>query len=333
MTLVGPMARSGVPYPLEALRPLGAIQNGEIDVLVAPTGSGKSTAIRSIIFSWLAAGFGVVLCGTEMSKENTERSLVAAHLGFDPGDVLDGTWEGWPNYAQVKISVDEELARLRAHEGVWNGLVVTKHDAMSVTAIQQIGEIARKLEAGTLDVALASTGGAVRLAARRVVIVLDHVDHLSGADTSYKESVAVFSAMLAHGKKHGTRWLCTSQVNRAAATPGDPLWRYRPVQEHTLANGDHKARMATRVFGVYRPLRHDATAEELKAAREGRADALTVVSQGVAMINIMKHRHKGKFNGKRLPLGYENGRLTEPPDTLVRALQAAAAGVRTSQWR
>lgn len=307
-----------VGYPFHGWYELaGTIQPGEVDFLAAASGQGKTTAVRSIIERLVSDNIGVIYGGFEVAPEAHRVGFAAMLAGIDPGDVLSGDWNTWEPaiLAHARGKVRAQLAAMKGPP--WDALHIVPHDHVTPRAVHDIGDLALTFEAEY---------------PRGVVCIVDHVDHLGAAGAkSYGASVEVTSAIHDHAKRHGTRWLVTTQVhNRTAGAGGDKFWRHRPIPVMALKNGQHKEEIATRIFGVYRPLKTGVTVDELKAVSEGRSEMRTVLADGVSCVDCMKHRHHGTKVGSRVLLGWEKGRLVDLPTPDALMVEAGKHGIRTN---
>lgn len=305
----------GIDYPLPPLaHAFHPFQRGEIDILAAFTGSGKSTAVRSFCFGWLANRVHVIYGGFEMGVEKSRLAFAATAVGIDPGPVLSGRWEQWSDYLHRRAEVEAELQEMADPYSPWGNLDFPSHPVVTPASIKAMGDLALERERG-------SPFGSI--------IIVDHMDHLDSRTPPYEASRGVCAAILNHATEYGTRWLCASQLNRSGNVGGDIFWRHRPVQEQMILHGSTKAQIATRVFGVYRPLDPSASPDALKAVREGRADMSTVVSKGLTAFNLVKHRWTGA-SGTRLLVGYDKGKLTDLPTPDAIAAAQRQHGINTS---
>lgn len=309
----------GVPYGFDAWDAVaGDIQPGEVDFLAAASGQGKTTAVRSLVERAVCRGVRVVLGGFEVSPEQQRMAFAAMLAGLNPGDVLSGEWAQWSPERYVSAVKEVEVMLTAMSRPPWDCLHLVAHGHVTAAAIHDIGNLAVSLESG---------------APFGVLCVVDHIDHLGPEGArNYYASVEVTSRLHAHAKKFGTRWLVTTQIhNRTAGAGGDRFHRHRDVQVAWIKNGQHKEEIATRIFGLYRPLRAGVTPAELKAVVDGGAEMRSVLAQGVSCVNCLKHRHHGERAGSRVLLGWERGRLTDLPMPDVIAIQASQHGIRTKR--
>lgn len=325
----------GVPYPWHDLDQLAApIQEGEVDMIAADSGMGKSTLVTSAIERWLDMGVQVVVNCSEIPAKIMRSHLAMLRLGIYPAPILSGEMkrgleeqvkrevenganihEAWERifapYNAIKRDVAAEIRQME-DAGLWENLHVVDADFADARALQHQGDLAKALEKPSAP----------------VMNVVDHIDHLPDGDL-LRESKKSLNTVKNHAKSNGTRWLLTSQLNRSGAVGGDLLWRHRPVQEPWISSGKHKTMICWRVFGAFRPLKPEVTSDELKAVREGRADVSTVVWDGVTCLNTIKHRHFGSRVGKRVLLSWEYGKVIDAIPSVRAALESKEHGIRT----
>jgi hypothetical protein len=145
------------------------------------------------------------------------------------------------------------------------------------------------------------------------LMVIDHIDHIggeSGGAASFEESVRACNAALYAAQEYGMRMLVATQLNNQGVR-ADPLAGYRPPQPHHVYLGPQKRMIASGMLGLYRPMRTDLTPDEIKAAREDRADVSKVLEPNTMGVIAMKNRKQGRHEGKRVSLGVEHGRVFE----------------------
>ena len=304
---------SGIHWPWQVLTDgLGPLQKGTVHVIAAPSGNGKSTLSVSLSLLWIEQGVTVVIGGFERSPEDQRRYFAAASLGLHPGRVLSGRWELDDDFRSQFRAMEERLDEMRSGLPPWDCLHFVDDDTVSVNAINGIG-----------DIALAFAGKG-----QGSVCIVDHIDH-GIRDSQMGWDVA--HAMLNHAKAHGTRWVAFSQINnRELNKTGLSLARHRPMPVSAIKWGQTKEETAWTVSCLYQPLRPDATADEIKAVVEGRTELKSVVWENVTALALLKDRDMGAA-GKKMLLGWDNGRIVDAPATVRVALEASAHGISTGR--
>lgn len=306
---------TAIAWPWAALDTvLGPIQRSTVHFLCAPSGNGKSTMAGSLILEWLQQGIIVVSGWFERDAASARRFLAAMSLGLNPGDVLGGEWERADDFQAQLAAMNERVAEMEQGLPPWDQLHLIEHDHVSAKAISEMGQLA------------ADHDGPGRL----VVCSLDHIDHLGpdGAQGFGASSNAVY-AIHAHAKAYETRWVCFSQMNnRAGAGSGDRFWSHRAMPTVAVSNGQTKEQVCWTMTGLYRPLRMDATRDELKAVAEDKKPITDVLWPGVTALNVMKHRDHGERVGTKMLLGWAHGQIIDAPPEVRREVEAKQHGIR-----
>lgn len=304
---------SGIEWPWEDVTNVfGEIQRGTVHVTAGPSGNGKTTLAVSAALEWIARAVTVVYGGFERSTEDQRRYFAAASLGLHPGRVLSGRWTKDPNFRQMLDAVDRVVTEMAEGVPPWDKLHFVEDDTVTLSAIASMGAIAE---------AYADTGNGS-------LCIVDHVDHGVG---NYQNSVDVTYAIHRHAKERKTRWWVFSQINnRELNKTGTDLSRHRPMPVSAIKGGQHKEEVAWTVSCLYQPLRLGVTPDEIKAVTNGVADLQTVLWQGVSCLALLKDRDMGGA-GRRVLLGWENGRITDAPESVKRALEAQTHGIKTNR--
>jgi hypothetical protein len=293
-----------LPYPaLDAV--VGGLAESDIWFMAAFSGRGKTTLLTSIVDEYVAAGRNVYLMGLESQPNEIRTHLACRELTrrwyasagqdgarVDGGDVLSGAIQDQPEWPALR--------------------------KMLVAAVQSQAERPMR-ERLTVDGARFVSAEGLRLACRRAahldadVMVIDHIDHIggeTGGSASFEESVRACNAALAAAHEYGIRMLVATQLNNQGVR-SDPLAGFRPPQPHHVYLGPQKRMVATGMLGLYRPLKQGITPDELKAAKEDRADFSTILEPNTMGVVCMKNRKQGRHEGKRIALGVEHGRVYE----------------------
>jgi hypothetical protein len=104
--------------------------------------------------------------------------------------------------------------------------------------------------------------------------------------------------------------LVATQLNNEVVR-GNVMAQYHPPQPHHVYLGGQKRQIAAGMLGLYRPLKTGVTKDELTDVKEGRADVTSILEPNTMGVSIMKHRKYGRFEGSKLTLGVEKGRVCE----------------------
>jgi hypothetical protein len=217
--------------------------------------------------------------------------------GINPGDALSGQLRADP------ARTDERQRLLDAVRGQMRDEYVR-----AVMISEQRSINVRGLEKGLKE---AKAFGAD-------VVIVDHIDHIEAGNGSnlYTESVAVNNAALRMAQDNGMLLWFTSQLNMEIGKGKDRLAKYGPPMQHHLMFPTAKIKNATGIIGLFRPLRAPKTTETakeyaaaMKLARAGDANAPLALEHGVMGVNAMKLRNYGQHEGKRVVLGFAQGRV------------------------
>lgn len=305
----------GIPWPWQAMTDVyGKINKGTVHTVAAPSGNGKTTFAMSLALQLIDAGVSVVYGAFERSVEDSRKYAAAMSLGLHPGRVLSGRWEDDDDFRSQFNAVDERLVEMQSGAMPWNKLHFVTHDYVSASAIRDMAMVASAHDTGA---------GSVNL--------VDHADHLGeGRADAIRSSVGVLTEIHRTAKEMGVRWVVFKQVNnRELNKAGTVLPRHRPIPVSAIALGQYAEEVSWTVSCLYQPLRLDVTADELKAVNEGRAELKSVLWEGVSCLALLKDRDMGQA-GKKVLLGWDNGRITDAPDGVRLAVEAKLHGIKTN---
>jgi replicative DNA helicase len=139
------------------------------------------------------------------------------------------------------------------------------------------------------------------------VVMIDHVDRMRHGDgkNAFHELSETIQLAKELAVKHRLVMLMATQVGR----PADALEQFMPPALHNLRGSGTKEEEADTVLGIYRPLRSDATDDQLKRVRQGLLDRDTVIEPNTMGIQLLKHRLDGPVAGKVVKLAVDQGRV------------------------
>lgn len=285
-------------FPWSALDAvLAGIPRGQLWYLCAFSGDGKTTFLTSVVLEWMAQGKTVYYMGLETTPAILRTHFACKTLGYDAGDLLSGAYLKWHNAAAVKSAVRAELRRM--------------------AVVEQAEE--RKLlisDAAYLDVATVRAEAALAVDAGAEILIVDHVDHLSGAGRLYDMSVAVNKALLDVARDYGLWVIAASQYNNDAVR-GNRALRYMMPQPTYIYMGSHKRQYADGLIGLYRPLKVAGVDKStLKAFRAGMGNTADILEPNTMAVGVMKHRLYGSREGSKIYLRVEHGRVLDANQAL-----------------
>lgn len=290
--------QEALEWPFQALRDVAPpIPAGHVVFIAASSGGGKTTFVWSVVEAWLQQGRRGYILPLETRPDEWRAGFAALRLGLNPGELLSGA-------LRQRAAAGDAEAKAQRHRIQVELMRLGENDRLYVGG-------ARKVNVSALESAIAH---AARL--EYDYLLVDHIDHI-GVDEPGRDDIAdgraVVGALHDLALQYRLPVIATSQLNNQRFAGGDTLGRYAPPQLHWLYNPTKKEQVATQILGLYRPLRADATPQDLRAARDGTADVGTVLAPGRAGVVAMKLRHQfgGYRDGKRVTLAYSAGALRD----------------------
>lgn len=288
------------PYPdLDTLT--GPMGEGEVWFLCAFSGGGKTTFVCSCIEAWRRTGRRVYVMPLELQPFRFRTYLACMAVGVHPGDALSGTLRADPARAAERAVLKQALVD-QAKEPYVERIMVSEQRRINV----------RGLETGLKEAK----------AFHADIVIVDHIDHIAGGNGTnlYAESCAVNDAALQMAQDNGMLLLFTSQLNMEIVK-GDKLAKYQPPMPHHVMFPTAKLKNATGMLGLFRPVRSrtpgetDADyADTIKRARQGLSEPHHALEPSVMGVHAMKLRNYGQHEGRRVSLGFENGKVVHLPE-------------------
>lgn len=286
------------PYPeLDAVTgPLGS--GGDIWIIGAASGGGKTTFVASTIERWRAQGLRIYVMPLETQPKRFRTYLACMSLGIPPGDALSKRLRFMPDGEAKRMSIKAAL-----------------DEQFKPPFVEQV-----YVDACTaIDVAGLTAGFGRAAAWGANVVIVDHIDHVAGGDGSSPaaDSKRVCHAALELAKKYNILPVLTSQLNMDAMRGGsDRLAKYQPPQVNHLWMPGVKTHVATGIVGLFRKVRDPLPSETkddyvntIKRARAGDLEPTEVLDPHVMGTVAMKLRNYGQHEGKRSFLAFERGRV------------------------
>jgi len=278
----------------DAVRFLGP---GQLWIVAAQTGIGKTTFTLSTIADWVSMGIKVCLVPTELEDWEVRRDLACLTADVDKRIAIENTWHEHADGMEMLERVDEAL-RLQAEPPWSDHLMVLPYRTVTDEVLLDAGKAAQEFGAKLL--------------------VVDHLDHI---DYDKRQTFAlagkIARAAKATAEEYGLTVLGMKQIHNAAAM-GDPLQRYMAPQLHQLQGGGLTAQNAAVVLGIYRPLVElfgDEGKKRLAAVRAKLLDAREVLMPNTMGVVVLKHRPQGQLEGRRCLLTVRHGRVTQRGET------------------
>lgn len=283
---------------------VGGIPPGDVGILAAFMGGGKTTFITSSIQRWLRRKYRVYALPLESEPMTFRTNLACKALGLHAGMVLTGEYKrtletsAWDALRSKLAAAIREQAKGEMCEQ----LFVSPTSRMDTKALTKAAEHAAKLKAD--------------------VFLIDHIDHISSEGKSgHAESVAVVDRTLDLARDLGLKIIATSQLNFDGIRGGDKLAKYQFPQMQHLYMGGKKGQIAAWVGGLNRPLKFSLDKEVLAAARRGDIEEWKALEPNCMGFSAMKLRHFGERVSQRGYLGVENGCVTDLDPALLAQIE------------
>jgi hypothetical protein len=272
---------------------------GEIWVLGAKTGSGKSLLCQNLMDDLIEQEVPTLYIGTEQDshvlkvKHCCVRAGVSAKLVLKPRADEVGT----SMLAYAEEAVEREMQWLASKP-------VSRLALFANTEYVNRDELNDWIRGG------------VRKYGLRCVIV-DHIDQVQHGDGVNPVAEITASIQLLHdlAREFQIPMVVASQLKRHP----DPFKRFSPPDEQDFAGCSAKERIASVLLGIWRPLRTDLSIKDLRALREsakegGRAED-AVYQPNTMGVRLLKDR-LGAVPGKQCMVHVlKGGRLEDDPAT------------------
>ncbi len=264
---------------------LGVFLPGDLVLVGARPGCGKTTLLTTQAAYLVQAGHRVIYAGMEMRPARLKVELAAARLGYDKAAVVRGQWRNLPTGARYKL--EEELRRFRRE---WQDrLVFVDDERVTLSRLQDWAEVAGR---DGFD-----------------FIVIDHIHRMDWGNphdltASMNEGAKVIKTM---AKENGLRVLAAVQLKRA--NQYDPLEEYMVPPLSAIKQCGAFEEEADVVLMLHRALRAKATEGDLVLVRRGQLNVSEVAEFGTMSVHISKSRLDGAAKDQEIRLYVGRGRL------------------------
>lgn len=295
--------------PFKAVDDLvGGIGAGEVWFVGAYSGHGKTTFLTSALDAWFEQGKGIYYMGLESRPKILRTHWACKRLNVDAGEVLTGRAAEKLDWKFTRAQLEKEITEQARGERAERVYFSPRQ------FVDSAGMLAAGQEAHDLD---------------SDVLIIDHVDHLTGSGgTLYEQSVQSIKTLLAVAQEYGLRVLAATQFNNEMIR-GNRLGMHQAPQPGAVYMGNHKRHVATGMLGLYRPLKFSGLDDEaLKNFNKGMGEPKDVCEPNVMAVSIMKHRLMGNHEGRKAFLRVEKGKVMDLPE---HDLPAGMTGIRTSR--
>lgn len=284
---------------------VGGIGPGEVWFVGAYSGHGKTTFLTSALDEWFNAGKAVYFMGLESKPKTLRTHWACKRLGIDAGEVLTGKYSERADWPFVRAQLEREIKQQA--EGERSEQVYFSPRQF----VDAAGLRSAAIEAHALDAD---------------ILIIDHVDHLSGSGSGlYEQSVHSMKTLLSVAQEFGLRVLAATQFN-SEMIKGNRMGMHQAPMPSAVFMGGHKRQIATGMLGLYRPTKFGGlTKDESSQFAKGALEPQQVCEPNVMAVSVMKHRHAGNREGKRIYLRVEKGKVIDLPERD----QPSGHGIRT----
>lgn len=270
---------------------VGGIAPGEVWFVGAYSGHGKTTFLMSALDQWFNQGKSIFYMGLESKPSTLRTQWACQRLGINAGDVLSGKLAAG--------SLDWPFTRKRIVDEI-HRQTLDDNSARVYFSPEKFVDAAKLRDAIDQAADLESD-----------VLVIDHVDHLEGSSGSlYENSVQMHKVMLDAAQKQNMRVLAATQFNNEMIR-ANRLGMHMPPAPTAVYMGNHKRMIGSGMVGLYKPLKHDITKDEMQRFSRGELEPQDVVERGVMAALLMKHRLYGEREGRRVLLKVEHGTVSD----------------------
>jgi replicative DNA helicase len=266
---------------------------GQLWVLTAATGIGKTTFLLSQIESLVSQEIPVAMLGLEQEPDELRMKYACLQSGVSFAVAEENSWS-------------EVSGGLYDFERVQSALV----QQLSPENVKHLKFLPQRYI--DLEVLEQAAKDAAQWGAR--VMVVDHIHHIQSGG-SFNEYRKIVQACKRLAEEYKMVMLVAAQVGRKGSH-GHALQRFMPPEIKDIEGGDVLAQNANVIVGIYRPLKPivtDADKAKLKAAQARMIEPMEVLRPNTMGIVVMKHRARGEMEGRRVLLHLERGRLTDLP--------------------
>ncbi len=270
---------------------VGGIGRGNVWFVGGFSGNGKTTLLMNLTNEWLRDDLTVYYLGTETRPNELRTKLACLRVGVYAGDVLSGALLGrddWPD-TRARLVADIKSQGTLAKGNRFLVCPVDRVDASDLTG--------------------AYHDAAIQMAD---VLIIDHIDHIThgGGKGGFEDARMLAHLVLDLAQSTGVPTIVATQFNNEGLK-GDRLGQYQPPQPHHVFMGGSKRQIAWGMLGLYRPIRDDLSADDLKSARAGLIEPPQFLEPNCLGVTCMKNRNYGSREGKRARLTFDHGVLRD----------------------
>jgi hypothetical protein len=275
----------------------GSMAPGEVWLIGARVGAGKSLFCQNLMDDLIEQGVRTLYVGTEQDPHVLRVKHACIRAGVSPRRMLKPENQDLESdsYAMAMEAVEEEMQWLASSE-------MSKIALFANTMYVNRAELNRWIRGGV---------DKYRLQA----VIIDHIDQVDHGEGFNAVSEATATVQLLHdlAREYEIPIVVASQLKRQ----GDPLKKFSPPDEEDFAGTSGKERIASVMLGLWRPLRIDLEAKELRAvlrkSKQGSMPEDRIYQTDTMGVRLLKDR-LGVSPGRQtmLHVGH-GGRLTDDP--------------------
>ncbi len=276
----------------------GSYAPGEIVMVLAREGSGKSLFCQNVADDLTEQGIPTLYIGTEQEAKVLRIKQACIRAGVSPRSMLkpDPVEVATTHWRAAKDAVKAEMRWLREPKQA-NSLIFANEPYVDRRVIE------KWVDGGVHAYNLGC-------------VIVDHIDQISHGDGRNAVHEATATVQLLHemARAYSIPIIIASQVKRTV----DPFRHYSPPESSDAAGTSGKERIASIMLGLWRPLRTDLTHEEmrelLRSAKQGGQPSDKIYAPNTMGVRLLKDR-LGDAPGKQTML-YVNkgGRLEDYPE-------------------
>lgn len=275
----------------------GSMAPSEVWLVGARVGAGKSLFCQNLMDDLIEQGVRTLYIGTEQDPHVLRIKHACIRAGISPRRVLK------PENRDVESAEYSAAMEAVAKEMEW--LASPKMSKLALFANTDYVD-REKLN-------LWIRGGVEKY--RTGAIIVDHIDQVDHGAGVNPVIEATATVQLLHdlAREYEIPIVIASQLKRQ----GDPLKRFAPPDEEDFAGTSGKERIASVMLGLWRPLRTDLGAKELRAvlrdSKQGSMPEDRIYQTDTMGVRLLKDR-LGSVPGKQTMLHVgPGGRLADDP--------------------
>lgn len=285
----------------------GAMAPDELWLVGGRQGNGKSLFCQNVLDMLIDQEIPTLYIGTEQSVEVLQIKQSCLRMGISPRWMLkpEPQDKGTTAYQAALEAIEHETVRL------------------TTPPVSQLAFFATTDYVNRSELTKWITGGVRKYGIQCVII--DHIDHMEHGEGFNQR--AEIDKTIAHvdqlAKEHHLPILVASQIKR---TFGDVFKRYSPPEAEDFAESSKKERVASVMLSLWRPLRTDMDAKDLRDL-QGRTKQGTDPEEKIYQPNTMGVRcvkdRLGSAPGQQCFLSVGRGNLLTEDE-------ASLHGIRTT---